>query len=811
MSEAIRKKIDQLSEELKRHNYLYYVLAKPEISDYTFDMKLKELEELEEQYPQYRHADSPSIQVGGAVTKDFETVRHDVPMLSLANTYSKQELIDFDERVRKLIGDGFHYSCELKFDGFALSVKYRNGEFVQAVTRGDGVQGDDVTANVRTIRNLPKYLKGDDLPDAFEMRGEVFMHRKAFERMNAERIERGESPFANPRNSAAGSIKMQEADEVAKRPLDISLYAVVTRPGFGNSHTENLDRAANWGLPVSAHRKRCSTVEQVWEFISYWNEHRPELSYDIDGVVVKVDELAQQDELGNTAKSPRWAMAYKFETEQAETILRSVDYQIGRTGAVTPVANLEPVLLLGTTVKRASLHNEDIIKELDLRIGDTVLVEKGGEIIPKIVGINENLRQPDSRPLEFIKSCPECGTKLVRKEGEAQHYCPNEQGCKPQVLGKLEHYVSRNAMNIESVGSERIELLYENKFLKNPLDFYSLENHKEEITKLQKVFVPETGILDVIPLERILYAFKVIQSVTSLTKIRRDIIPQYSTIQSIMDNSYELNPAFIARMKGHQELIHKEKFTIADFFSLLPEMSLTEEEIVDIESKHTYPYTFFREVLHGKNSKYYHLKEVFSNKKIANIFKEINDLQTHSIGEESFRNMINAINSSRYIELYRFVFALGIRHVGETVAKELVKHFKSVERLVNARISEIENIYGLGRTVAESFVKWMDNPTNKQMFLELCNELDFIVEESIKSEFFENKTFVLTGTLSQMQRSDAKKEIEKRGGKVIGTVSSKTDYLIAGDSAGSKLKKANDLGVRVLSESEFLVQLNENS
>lgn len=679
MSEAIRKKIDQLSEELKRHNYLYYVLAKPEISDYTFDMKLKELEELEEQYPQYRHADSPSIQVGGAVTKDFETVRHDVPMLSLANTYSKQELIDFDERVRKLIGDGFHYSCELKFDGFALSVKYRNGEFVQAVTRGDGVQGDDVTANVRTIRNLPKYLKGDDLPDAFEMRGEVFMHRKAFERMNAERIERGESPFANPRNSAAGSIKMQEADEVAKRPLDISLYAVVTRPGFGNSHTENLDRAANWGLPVSAHRKRCSTVEQVWEFISYWNEHRPELSYDIDGVVVKVDELAQQDELGNTAKSPRWAMAYKFETEQAETILRSVDYQIGRTGAVTPVANLEPVLLLGTTVKRASLHNEDIIKELDLRIGDTVLVEKGGEIIPKIVGINENLRQPDSRPLEFIKTCPACGTALERKEGEAAWYCPNSADCPPQVLGRIEHFIGRKAMDIESLGEGKLQLLYDEGLIRNAADLYALR----------------------------------------------------------FDDLLGLSKDFIDEQTGKQRKV--------------------------------------------------------------------------SFKEKTVENILVGLQQSLEVPFARVLFAIGIRHVGETVAKKLAGHFGSMKALMSATFDELVAVDEIGEKITDSILQFFADDQNRQMIEHLRNhglQMEMEAQEK-ESDKLEGKKFVISGVFHRHSRDEWKQIIEQNGGVMASSVSAKTDFLLAGENMGpAKKEKAEKLGVQVISEDELEQMLN---
>lgn len=679
MSDAIRKKIDQLSEELKRHNYLYYVLAKPEISDYAFDMKLKELEELERQYPQYKHADSPSIQVGGAVTKDFQSVLHDVPMLSLSNTYSKQELLDFDERIRKLIGDEFHYSCELKFDGFAISVKYKDGALVQAVTRGDGVKGDDVTANVRTIRNLPKFLNGNDFPEDFEMRGEVFMHRKAFERMNADRIARGESPFANPRNSAAGSIKMQEADEVAKRPLDISLYAVVTRQGFGTCHSENLDRAASWGMPVSAHRKRCKTVEQVWEFISYWNEHRPGLSYDIDGVVVKVDELALQDELGNTAKSPRWAMAYKFETEQAETVLVSVDYQVGRTGAITPVANLIPVLLLGTTVKRASLHNEDIIKELDLRIGDTVLVEKGGEIIPKIVGINENLRQPDSEPLEFIRTCPACGSALERKEGEAAWYCPNSLHCPPQVLGRIEHFIGRKAMDIESLGEGKLQLLYDEGLIRNAADLYALRFN--DLLGLSKDYVDE--------------------------------------------------------QTGRQR------------------------------------------------------KVSFKEKTVANI--------------------LSGIQQSIEVPFARVLFAIGIRHVGETVAKKLAMHFGSMNALMAASYDALVAVDEIGEKIAHSILQYFATDQNQKIIEEFRNyglQMEMEVQQK-KSDTLTGKKFVISGVFQKHSRDDWKQIIEQNGGAMASSVSARTDYLLAGNNMGpAKKEKAEKLGVRVISEEELEQMLN---
>jgi DNA ligase (NAD+) len=472
MSEEIKEKIQALTSELKEHNYRYYVLADPKISDRLFDEKLKELEALERAYPQFKDANSPTTQVGGAVTKDFKTVQHKVPMLSLGNTYSQEELLEFDARIRRQIEHPFHYSCELKFDGFAISLHYKNGALVQAITRGDGAQGDDVTDNIRTIRSIPNQLYGD-FPESLEIRGEVFMHRGAFERLNEERVKAGEKPFANPRNSAAGTIKMQEQDEVAKRPLDCFLYQIIEE--FDElGHVAKLKKAKTWGLPISDSIKRVNNIDEVWEFINFWNVKRKDLTFDIDGVVVKVDEPDIQNELGFTSKSPRWAIAYKFETEQATTVLKEITYQVGRTGAVTPVANLEPVLLLGTTVKRASLHNEDIIHELGLREGDTVVIEKGGEIIPKIVDVLLEERPPGTVPTQFITHCPECGHPLVREPGEAAHYCPNSDYCKPQITGKIEHFISRKAMDIDSLGEGKIEVLYEHGLVKNVADLYDL-------------------------------------------------------------------------------------------------------------------------------------------------------------------------------------------------------------------------------------------------------------------------------------------------------------------------------------------------
>ena len=486
-SEEAKKRIAELSAELKAHNYNYYVLAMPTISDYGFDKKLEELIALEQQFPEWLTPDSPSQKVGGFITKEFATVKHRWPMLSLGNTYNEQELTDFDQRIRKAIGDNFEYVCELKFDGLSISLTYENGELLRAVTRGDGVQGDDVTTNALTIQTIPKKIKTTGYPEQFEIRGEVFMHLKAFERLNNERIENGEQPYANPRNFASGTLKMQDSAEVAKRPLDTFLYFLYTEKLLFRTHWESLEAVKTWGFPVNEHNKLCGNISEVFDFIKYWDKKRFDLSYDIDGIVIKVNSYAQQQELGFTAKSPRWAIAYKFKAEQAETELLNVSYQVGRTGAVTPVANLQPVLLAGTTVKRATLHNADEIElRLKLHEHDWVFVEKGGEIIPKITSVNLAKRNADAKPVMYVSNCPACGTLLKRKEGEAAYYCLNEDGCPPQIVGKMQHFIGRKAMNIDGLGDETIETLYQKGFIKHISDLYHLADHKEALMQMDR-------------------------------------------------------------------------------------------------------------------------------------------------------------------------------------------------------------------------------------------------------------------------------------------------------------------------------------
>ena len=484
--EEAKKRIAALSTQLKEHSYKYYVLAMPSISDFEFDKLLEELVALETQYPELIDPDSPTQNVGGFITKEFQTIRHRWPMLSLGNTYNEQELIDFDARIKKAIGDNFEYVCELKFDGLSMSLTYEKGHLVRAVTRGDGTQGDEVTTNVKTIRSIPKRLLEGNHPDEFEIRGEVFMHLKAFDRLNEERIENGEPPYANPRNFASGTIKLQDSAEVAKRPLDSFMYFLYTERRLFNTHWESLQAVKSWGFPVNHESRLCSNIEEVLKFIGDWESKRFDLSYDIDGIVIKVNSYAQQEELGFTAKSPRWAIAYKYKAQQVETELQSVSYQVGRTGAVTPVANLKPILLAGTTVKRATLHNANEIIRLDLHEGDSVYVEKGGEIIPKIISVNLEKRKPGAAPIKYITNCPVCGTTLERKEGEAAFYCPNDEGCAPQIVGKMQHFTGRKVMNIDGLGDETIDTLYEKGFICHISDIYDLHTKADQLKTMER-------------------------------------------------------------------------------------------------------------------------------------------------------------------------------------------------------------------------------------------------------------------------------------------------------------------------------------
>lgn len=657
------EKLNALRDELREHNHNYYILDAPVISDFEFDLKLKELQALEAKFPEYADPNSPSVRVGGAVTKNFKTVKHTIRMYSLDNSYSKDELLDWEQRVHKNLGNtAVSYTCELKYDGASISLSYENGRFVKAVTRGDGFQGDDVTANVRTIRSVPLQLKGD-YPAKFDIRGEIVLPFEGFDKMNAIRISQGEEPYMNPRNTASGSLKLQDSALVAERPLECLLYSVVGNNLGISSQIEMLDKAREWGFKVPTIAAHCKNTNEVLSFVEHWDVERTKLPYETDGVVIKVNNLQQQEELGYTAKSPRWALAYKFKTEQAATILEKITYQVGRTGAITPVANLSPVLLAGTLVKRASLHNADQIAKLDVREGDTVFVEKGGEIIPKIVGVDFSKRDPNSLVTEYISHCPECKTLLVRKEGEAQHFCPNDSGCPPQITGRIQHFISRKALDIEGLGSETVELLFKENLIANYADLYTLT--KEQL----------------IPLER--------------------------------------------------------------------------------------------------------------------------------MADKSADNLLKGVQESLKIPFERVLFGLGIRYVGETVAKKLAKAYKDIGALMNAKLEDLMRVDEIGERIANSVVDFFSQESNKDIIrrLQAYGVQLALTQDQLEGQTdkLKGKTFVVSGVFQNISRNELKKAIEDNGGKLSSSISSKTSFVVAGENMGpSKKVKAEKLGVPLISEQEFL-------
>ncbi|WP_242085103.1 NAD-dependent DNA ligase LigA [Aestuariivivens sediminis] len=662
----IKQHIENLRQELRQHNYSYYVLDQAIISDYEFDLKLKELQELEAKYPEFFDANSPTQRVGGEITKNFETVIHEHRMYSLDNSYSLEDLLDWEKRIKKIIDGEVEYTCELKYDGASISLTYENGKLIKAVTRGDGVQGDNVTANVRTIKSVPLELKGD-FPERFDIRGEIILPFVGFHKMNEERIEIGEEPYRNPRNTASGSLKLQDSAEVAKRPLDCLLYNLAGTNLGVDTQLESLEKARQWGFKVPNAAQLCHSIDEVLEYINHWNEARHKLPYETDGVVVKVNSLQQQEELGYTAKAPRWAIAYKFKAEQVSTRLNSIDYQVGRTGAITPVANLEPVELGGTTVKRASLHNADQIEKLDIRIGDEVYVEKGGEIIPKILGVDFSKRPMGSVPTNYITHCPECNALLVRQEGEAQHYCPNYNGCKPQIIGRIQHFISRKAMDIEGLGGETVGLLVNAGLINNYSDLY-------ELTKGQ-----------ILPLER--------------------------------------------------------------------------------------------------------------------------------MAEKSAENLLRGIEQSKTIPFERVLYALGIRYVGETVAKKLARHYKGIDAIAHATEEDLVHVDEIGEKIAKSVTDFFSLPKNNQ----IVNRLkEFGVQLEMSKEQLAGQTdklrgdiIVVSGVFETISRSELKKLIEDNGGKLSSSISSKTSYIVAGVNMGpSKKVKAEKLNIKLISEKEFLNKID---
>ncbi len=665
---SVKTSIEALREELHEHNYRYYVLDKPVISDYEFDMKLKELQALEAQHPEFYDPNSPTLRVGGQVTKNFQTVVHQFRMFSLDNSYSRQELLDWEKRIQRILGNvEIAFTCELKYDGASISLTYVNGELSRAVTRGDGVQGDDVTTNIKTIRSIPLKLKGD-YPEQFDIRGEIILPISGFEQMNRERVAAGEDPYMNPRNTASGSLKLQDSALVAERPLDCLLYGLAGQNLGIRTQFEMLEKSREWGFKVPSTAELCKSTEEVMDFVDRWEKKRHDLPYETDGVVIKVNNLQQQEELGYTSKSPRWALAYKFQAEQAVTVLHKITYQVGRTGAITPVANLEPVLLAGTTVKRASLHNADQIAKLDIREGDTVFVEKGGEIIPKIVGVATDKRNPGSEPTVYISHCPECGTRLERNPGEAQHFCPNDTGCPTQITGRIQHFISRKAMDIEGLGAETVELLFQAGLIANYADLYTL--NKEQL----------------LPLER--------------------------------------------------------------------------------------------------------------------------------MAEKSADNLIQGIAASVNIPFERVLFALGIRYVGETVAKKLAKSYKHITALMEATEAELTQVDEIGERIAQSVVSFFANETNRELVerLRTYGLQMSLSEEQLtnQSDVLKGQRFVVSGVFEKVSRTELKKLIEDNSGKVASSISSKTDYVVAGANMGpSKKTKAENLGVPIISEDDFLEMIGQ--
>ena len=663
----IQKIIQDLRDELNQHNHNYYVLDTPTITDFEFDQKLKQLQELETQYPEFYDDNSPTQRVGGTITKNFNTVVHNYRMYSLDNSYSKEDLIDWETRIQKVLGNvPLQYTCELKYDGASISITYENGKLKRAVTRGDGFQGDDVTNNIKTIKSIPLQLTGNNYPDKFDIRGEIILPFKGFEKMNQELIEIGETPYSNPRNTASGSLKLQDSSEVAKRPLECLLYFIVGNNLNFNSQFNGLEAARSWGFKVPKQAKLANSIEEVFDYINHWDTHRHNLPYETDGVVIKVNNLHQQQELGYTAKAPRWAIAYKFKAEQVSTVLNSISYQVGRTGSITPVANLQPVQLAGTIVKRASLHNADQIEKLDIRVGDTVFVEKGGEIIPKIIGVDFTKRNPDSEKTVYITHCPECNSELIRISGEANHYCPNFYGCPPQIIGRIQHYISRKAMDIEGLGSETVALLFNNGLVKDYADLYELT------------------VEQVLPLER--------------------------------------------------------------------------------------------------------------------------------MAQKSAENLINGVQKSKKISFERVLYAIGIRYVGETVAKKLAKHYKNIEALQNASLMDLILVDEIGEKIAQSVIEFFENQENV-IIIERLKQ--FGVQLELVERFNPNatdkltgKTFVVSGVFEKFSRDDLKKSIEDNGGKVVSSISAKTDYVISGENMGpAKLEKASQLKISIISEFDFLAMI----
>ncbi|MCT4664741.1 MAG: NAD-dependent DNA ligase LigA [Flavobacteriales bacterium] len=813
-----KDRIEQLTKELRAHNHRYYIEDQPIISDYEFDKLLEELQKLEEKYPEWASTNSPTKRVGGSISKDFANRKHLYPMLSLSNTYNKEELLEFDQRIKKGTGrDAIEYVCELKYDGAAVSLLYENGELIAATTRGDGVQGDEITDNIRTISSIPMVLQNPkELPKRFEIRGEVIMLLDGFHALNESRKKAGFPPFANPRNTASGSIKMQDSQEVAKRPLDCFLYFVNTDEEWANTHQEGLDLAQKAGFKVPKYHETCENIEEVWNFIQYWKEEKANLNFEIDGIVIKVNNYQDQKELGFTSKSPKWAIAYKFPAERQSTQLISVSYQVGRTGAITPVAKLEPVWVAGTVVKRASLHNAQIIDELDLHEKDFVWIEKGGEIIPKITGVITEKRNEEAQKIEYIQQCPSCEMHLIQNEGEAQHFCPNKEHCTPQIIGMFEHFVARKAMDMDGFGTERIKMLFENEFLKSFSDFFKLKNHREDLIGMTRYLTKEDsgfsfeGQLQ-IPLERALYALE-IGNLSSkdwkeldLTQTKWETLSEDLKLMPISEDKKKKIDIDLQKINVSIKSSLKNYLSLNDFVSILFSDELFPPDMTEIPS-----YLYLDEY-----GEYFIKKHPQKAKILEKSFGRIADRSKVSLQEKSVDKLIEGAEKSKEKPFEKVLFALGIRHVGETVAKTLAKHFKNIDNLAKANKEEIINIHEIGEAIADSVVDWFSKEEHLQE-IETLRALGLHLEKE-EEEVFEGSSpimglkIVVSGKFQEIKRNDLKALIEQMGATNTSSISKNTDLVVVGENMGpSKKEKAEKLEIKMLSEEDFLKLINYN-
>lgn len=803
-------RIAELSKLINHHNYLYYQEDRTEISDFEFDKLLEELIQLEKQFPEFLEPDSPSQRVGGTITKEFETAEHEFRMLSLGNTYSEEELIAFDERVAKGLGHrNYEYFCELKFDGVAISLVYEKGRLVRAVTRGDGTKGDVVTENIKTIRNIPLHIIGTDVPDKFEVRGEIFLPRKEFEKINQERESQGEALLANPRNAASGTVKMQDSSIVAKRRLNCYFYQLLSNDLTVEKHDEAIRLLEKWGFNVSPTYTKCSGVEEVLNYIERWKEKRFELPLDTDGVVLKINDNDQREELGFTAKIPRWAIAYKYQAESAESQLLSITYQVGRTGAITPVANLSPVHLAGTTVKRASLHNANEIERLGLHDGDMVFVEKGGEIIPKITGVNLQKRKASAVPIKYIDHCPECNTPLERKEGEAKHFCPNYASCPPQVLGRIEHFVHKRAMDIDSLGTERIRTLIDQGYIHNPADIYELENVRDQLFGLEmsqdQYEKTDDGIL-YISLTKAFFALTEGLSLTSIqkfcdTQIETPLPDVLNNFQTFIRNSNKKVAQNVATILKLQETLQRSNLPqmedylpVSVVLSLLTGNQITLEKLVEAASHRGTVHAIMLKLDLSLNSE----QEDRIKKLKANTFQE-----------GVISNMIEGINASKNQPFEKVLFALGIRNIGENTAQILAKHFKNIDNLKSADAEALLAVNGVGDTLVSSIQDYFSKNENLIIIKRLKEKgLHFEIheeEKKLQSNALEGKKILASGKLNHFKRDEIIDFIEANGGQYLKAVSKSLDFIIEGEDMGpSKKEKAEKLGIKMISEEEFL-------